>query len=108
MKNPAKKLDKVLLFSRNQVFCLKTWKIWRAPTTLEFNVFYWNFVHVFYLPMSTKGCSGFFWFCLDLELYLQKLKRPGLYTFVFQIFINNSKSKQNKKNPEHPFVDIIK
>ena len=25
---------------------------------------------------------------------------------VFLIFANNSRSKQNKKNPEHPFVDI--
>ena len=31
---PHKNLDKALLFSRNQVFCLKTWKLWRAPTTL--------------------------------------------------------------------------
>ena len=27
---------------------------------------------------------------------------------VFLIFANNSRSKQNKKNPEHPFVDIGK
>ena len=26
----------------------------------------------------------------------------------FYIFVNNSRSKQNKKNPQHPFVDIIK
>ena len=39
-------LDKALLLSRNQVFCLKNWQLWRAPTTIEFNVFCWNFVHV--------------------------------------------------------------
>ena len=27
---------------------------------------------------------------------------------VFLIFANNSRSKENKKNPEHPFVDIGK
>ena len=27
---------------------------------------------------------------------------------VFLIFANNSRSKQNKKNPEHPFADIGK
>ena len=27
---------------------------------------------------------------------------------VFFIFANNSRSKENKKNPEHPFVDIGK
>ena len=40
--------------------------------------------------------------------YLQKLKRPDFYTLVFHTFINNSRPKQNKTNPEHPFVDIIK
>ena len=35
-------------------------------------------------------------------------KRPGFYTLIFSIFISNSRSKQNKKNPEHPFVDIVK
>ena len=39
---------------------------------------------------------------------MQKLKRPGFYTLVFYIFINNSRSKQNLKNPEHTLVDIIK
>ena len=33
---------------------------------------------------------------------------PGFYTLVFYIFINNSKSKQNKENSEHEFVDIFK
>ena len=26
----------------------------------------------------------------------------------FLYFINNSRSKQNEKNPEHAFVDIVK
>ena len=36
------------------------------------------------------------------------LKIPVLYTLVFHIFINNSRSKQNKRNLDHPFVDIIR
>ena len=35
-------------------------------------------------------------------------KRPGFYTIVFYIFIDNSRSKQNKRNPTHPVVDITK
>ena len=35
-------------------------------------------------------------------------KRPGFYTFTKTIFINNSRSKQNKKNSEHSFVGIVK
>ena len=49
--------------------------------------------------MSIRGCSRFFFlFCLDLELFA-KIKKPGFYTFVFYIFVNNSRSKQNKKIP---------
>ena len=54
-----------------------------------------------------KRVRDFFYFVKILS-YLQKLKRPGFYTFIVYIFINNSRSKQNAKNPEHPFVDIIK
>ena len=39
MQNTIKKLDKLLLFLSNQVFCLKFWKLWRAPATLQFNIF---------------------------------------------------------------------
>ena len=33
---------------------------------------------------------------------------PGFYTLVFYTVINNSRSKQNWKNPTHPLVDITK
>ena len=51
-----------------------------------------------------KGVWVFFLFCLDLELFAKIKKRPGFYTLVFYIFINNSRSK----NPEHSFADIVK
>ena len=47
-------LDKAILFPRNQVICLKNGKLWLAATTMEFNIFYWNFEHVSYLLMLTK------------------------------------------------------
>ena len=57
--------------------------------------------------MSAKGCVGYFLFHLNPELFA-KLKRPGFYTHVFfNIFINNSRSKQKKKNPEQSFLGII-
>ena len=74
---------------------------WRAPTTIEFNIFCENFAHVSYLPMSTKECSGFFhlfrsWvICKNIFLFA---KRPGFYAFIFYNFINNSRSKQNKNS----------
>ena len=38
----------------------------------------------------------------------KNLERPAFYTLVFYTFINNSISKQNKKNPKDPFADITK
>ena len=55
--------------------------------------------------MFTKGCVGFFLYYLDLELFA-KIKKDLVFTLVFCTFINNSRCKQNKKNPTHPFVDI--
>ena len=60
------------------------------------NNFCWNFAHVSYLPMCSKGCSKFVSFCLDLELFA-KIKGPGFYTLTDTRFFNNSESKQNKK-----------
>ena len=55
--------------------------------------------------MSTKGCVGFFLFYLDLELFA-KIKKDLVSTHSFFTLINNSRSKQNKRNPAHPFADI--
>ena len=55
-KIPYKNFGKALYFSRNCLFCLENWKLWRASTTIELkNIFYWNSAHVSYLPMPTKG-----------------------------------------------------
>ena len=35
-------------------------------------------------------------------------KRPGFYSLVSYISINKSRSKQNEKNPENLFIDIVK
>ena len=37
------------------------------------------------------------------------MKKPGFYILHFTfLLMHNSRSKQNKKNPEHTFVDIAK
>ena len=101
-------MDKTLLFLRNQVFCLKNLKLWWAPTTIDFNNFCWNFVHVPYLPISTKGCVGFFKFCLELGLFA-KIKKYLVSTHSQKpaLLITQYLNKI-KKNPTHPFVDIRK
>ena len=68
-------------------------------------------VQQFLLKLCTRllftNVYNFFYFVQTLS-YLQKLKKPGFYGLIFYIFINNSRSRQNKKNPEHSFVYIIK
>ena len=93
---PYKNLDKTLSFLKNQVFCLKILKIWRAPTILQFNIFCWNFAHVFYLPMSTKVC-GIFLFYLDLELFA-KIKKDlvSTHSFFTLLLITQDLSKIRK------------
>ena len=59
--------------------------------------------------MSTKVCSGFFFLILIRSSVICKnLKKNGFYTLPETSFLNNSRSKRNKKNPEHYFVDIDK
>ena len=72
-----------------------------------------KFYTCFTLTNVYKRVCRIFLFCLDLELFT-KIKRPGFYTLretrflLITIFINISRAKQNKKNPEHHFVDVIK
>ena len=90
-------LHKAPLFPRNQVICLKNWKLWQAPTTIKFNILCWNFAHVSYLTMSTKRYSGFFLFIN------RNVKKECVETRYFVIFANNWRSKQNKKIPNTLF-----
>ena len=108
MQNTIQKFRQSSFVFKKPVFGLKIWKLWRAPTTPQFNIFCWNFAQVPYLPISTKVCVGIFLFCLDIKLFAEIKKRPGFYTLVFYTFINNSRSKQNKKNSTYPFADITK
>ena len=94
-KIPYKILDKALLFSRNQVFCLKNWKLWRALTTLEFNIFCWNFAHVSYLPVSTKESFWYFFVLFRSWVTSKNWKRLGFYTLTRTNFLNNSRLNNN-------------
>ena len=56
-----------------------------------------SFAHVFYLPMSTEGCVGFFKFYLDIELFA-KTKEDLVSTHsLFTILLITQ--DLNKKNP---------
>ena len=60
MQNPIQKFRQSSIVSEKPGILSEKLKFWRAPTTTDFNNFCWNFTSVPYLPMSTKGCTGFF------------------------------------------------
>ena len=55
-----------------------------------------------------KKLFGIYYVLFRSWFICKNQKRPGFYTLTEIIFINNSRSKQNKKNPQHPFVAIAK
>ena len=57
--------------------------------------------------MSTKGYPGFFLFCLDPELFV-KIKKDLVSTQSFFRFLLITQVLSKIKNPEHPFVEIVK
>ena len=62
----------------------------------------------FLLTNVCKRVSGIFFVLLRSWVINKIVKRPGFYALIFYIFIDNSRSKQNKKNPRHTFVDFGK
>ena len=77
---------------------LKTLKSSNYPTVQY--VLLKNFLfaaQVFCLPMSTKGCVGYFFIPFRSGVSCKNLERPGFYTLVFYTFINNSSLNKIKK-----------
>ena len=57
----------------------------------------WNIEQVSDLPISTKGCSGFFvQILIRTWVICQNKKRPAFYTLTKTRFINNLRSEQKK------------
>ena len=111
MQNPLLKFRQSLLSLRKQrLFYPKSWKLCWASTSIEFNIFCWNFAQVSYLPMPTIGCSGFF--ILFRSSVIEKLGFcECVETRSFLILANSSRSKHLSKIKEiantHPFVDKV-
>ena len=91
-------LDKTLLFWRNQV-------TWQAPNTIKFNIFLLNFCTCFLFNNVYERVFGIFFF---RSWVINKNVKNECVESSFFIFANNTRSKQNKKNPKHSFADIGK
>ena len=53
----------------------------------------------FLLTNAYKRVCGIFFILFRSRVVCKNLKRPGFYTIIFNTFINNSRSKKNKKFP---------
>ena len=88
MQNPKQKHRQKLYYSRETRYFVR-----KSENFDELQLLF-SLINVY------KSVFGIIYFVQILS-YLQKLKRPGFYTLFFYIFLNKSRSKQNKKNPEH-------
>ena len=107
MQNPIQKFRQSSVFEKPGLLSenLKTLTNSNYPTGQYFLL---KLRKLFLLTNVYKRMWGIFLILFRSSVICKNQKRPGFYTLVFYIFINNSRSKQNKKNPEHPFLDIIK
>ena len=80
-------------FQETRFFGLKNWKLWRVLTAIEFNIFWENFAHAFYLVMSTKDCVELFFILLRSWVIKKSVKNECVETRSFLIFANNLRSK---------------
>ena len=60
------------------------------------------------LKFCTRSLLGIFLILFRAWVICQNQKITGFYKLTETSFINNSRSKQNKKNLTHPFIDIHK
>ena len=91
-------LNKVLLFPRNQVICLKNWKVWRHPTNTKFNIFA-EFCTRFLLSNVYKRVLGIFFILLRTWVINKNVKNKCAETrsFLFlQITQDLNKIKKSR------------
>ena len=108
MQNPIQKFrQSSIVFEKPGILSenLKTLTSSNYPTVQYFLL---KLCTRFLLTNVCKRMCGVFFILFRSWVICKSLKEPGFYTLVFYTFINNSRSKQNKKNPKHAFVDITK
>ena len=100
MQNPIQKFRQSSIIFEKPGILSENLNTLRSPKYPRFQYFLLKLCTRFLLTNVYKTCSGFSLCCLDLHLFA-KIKKVGFYTLVFDIFINNLRSKQNKKIPSN-------
>ena len=91
MQNPIPKLRQTSVISEKPWFCLKNWKLWRTPTTIEFNIFLLEFCTRFLLSNICKRVCAIFFIFFRSWVINKSVKNKFVETRSFIIFANNSK-----------------
>ena len=82
MQNLIPKFRQCSIIFKKPGHLSEKWKLWRAPTTIEFNIFCLNFAYVSYSAMSAKGCSQLFKILHRSWVTNKNVKKSGLYTLT--------------------------
>ena len=86
MQNAVPKLRQSSVFEKLGILS-ENLKILTSGAYLTVQFFCWNFACVFYIPLSKKGCVGFFLFYLDFELFAKIEKKTlFLHTRFFHFY----------------------
>ena len=106
MQNPIQKFrQSSIVFEKPGIFFQKL----KTFTSSNYRRLCWNFCwSSFPNQCLQKGFRDIFFILFRTWVICQNQKWPSFYPLTETRFINNSRSKQNKENPEHPFVHIGK
>ena len=109
MRNPIKKFRQSSIVFEKPSFLSEKLKTLTSSNYYRVQYLLLKLRTRFLLTNVYKWVSGIFSILFRSWVIWKNQKRSGFYTLVSYTFINNSRSKQNKKkNPKHPFVDIVK
>ena len=108
MRNPIQKFRQSSIVFEKPGFLSDNLKNWTISNYTTVQYFCGNFAHVSYLPMSIKGCSGSFLFCLYLELFANTKKDLVSTNLFFTFLLIIQDLNKIKKKLEHTFVTIVK
>ena len=107
MQNPIQNFRQSSIISKKPGVSSKNSKTLTSSNYPTGKMFCWNFAHVSYLTISTKGCVGFSLFCLDLELFA-KIKKYLVSTHSFSTLLWLTQDLNKMKKIPHSFADITK
>ena len=109
MQNPIQKSKESSIVLQEPGILPEKLRTLTSSNYCSLGYFLLKFCTRFSLTTVYKKLFKIFFYFVYILSYLQKVKKTWFLNAhrnqVFHTFINNSRSKQNKKNPKHPFVD---